>query len=862
MLQILLLDSNINLTIGNIGHLFVITSFVSALLATIAYFLSSQYQSRSDIEKEKKWKIFGRTAFIVHGLSVVGVVFCLFNIIYYHRYEYHYAWSHSSNNLPVYYMISCFWEGQEGSFLLWIFWHALLGTILILTNKFWEGPVMAVFSSVQLFLASMILGVMFLGAKIGSDPFILLRDSITAPIFQVNPNYVPEDGTGLNPLLQNYWMVIHPPTLFLGFATTLIPFAYCIAGLWQKKYREWVRPALPWALFSGAILGLGILMGGYWAYETLNFGGYWNWDPVENAVYVPWLILVAAIHTMIAFKQNSTALKSAMILSITTFLLILYATFLTRSGILGNASVHSFTDLGLSGQLFLYLIAFTGLSVFLLIYRWKSIPTSERETSVYSREFWIFLGALTLCLAGFQVLFTTSIPAFNTVIESFGFVANLALPVDQIAHYTKFQIWAAVIIAILSGTGQFFWWNKMDDRKLQNALIPPFAFALLISSAIIAFSGMNYWKFIILLTASVYTIVANFIILMSLLRSSSMKLTGGAFAHIGLGMMLLGIMFSSGYSKVVSKNNSGLLYSKDWSNEMNEENVLLWYNQAVKMNEYQVTYKGDYIEAKGFPSYIRKTDLEPAESVFQAIASKEIVHNGKTYFKKGDTLNIYPENTYFKVEYRDEKGRIFELFPRAQVNPQMGLLASPDIQRQWGRDLYTHVSSIPDPEKGKEWSETKEYTASLNDTLFLNDYVAVFENRIPVSSQEVMQLTSSKEAGKNDVGIKAVLKIYGKDQIYEANPIFLIKDGEVGLMSDKVDELGLRISLLKVNPETGEFTFGVNTTQKDYIIMKAIEKPMINILWIGTLVVMFGFAIAIFRRYTEFVKMRNKGMEA
>src|SRR5690606_26363323 len=129
----------------------------------------------------------------------------------------------------------------------------------------WEGPVMAVFALVQAFLMSMILGVIIPGIdlKIGSTPFLLLKEALPdLPVWQMDPNFIPKDGNGLNPLLQNYWMVIHPPTLFLGFATTLIPFSYALAGLWRKSTHEWIRPALPWALFSAAILGLGILMGG------------------------------------------------------------------------------------------------------------------------------------------------------------------------------------------------------------------------------------------------------------------------------------------------------------------------------------------------------------------------------------------------------------------------------------------------------------------------------------------------------------------------------------------------------------------------------------------------------------------------
>ncbi|HYG18832.1 MAG TPA: cytochrome c biogenesis protein CcsA, partial [Ohtaekwangia sp.] len=388
--------------VGDLGHLFVIIGFVTALLSAFAYFKATAAQ---DIEKKRSWTLNGKISFYIHAASIVGVCITLFTIILNHYFEYHYAYSHSDRKLPIYYLISTFWNGQEGSFLLWMFWHSVLGIILILTNRFWEAPVMTIFGLVQAFLTSMILGVVLpvIDLKIGSSPFILLREAMQdAPVFKTQPEFIPADGTGLNPLLQNYWMVIHPPTLFLGYALTLVPFSFGMAGLWLKKYQDWVRPALPWALIGGAILGLGILMGGYWAYETLNFGGYWNWDPVENAVYVPWLFLIASIHTMITYKNSEMALKASLILVVTTFILILYATFLTRSGVLGDVSVHSFTDLGLSGQLLVYLFFFLVGAIVLMVVRWKKIPSTEKEASMYSREFWIFIGAIVLCFMGFQ----------------------------------------------------------------------------------------------------------------------------------------------------------------------------------------------------------------------------------------------------------------------------------------------------------------------------------------------------------------------------------------------------------------------------------------------------------------------------
>jgi cytochrome c-type biogenesis protein CcmF len=257
----------------------------------------------------------------VHTLAIFTICASLLSIIFNHYFEYHYAWDNSSWSLPLGYAISCFWQDQEGSFLLWMFWNVVLGVLLINTtlrktrNVGIEAPTMTIFALVQVFLASMILGVVIWGDfKVGSSPFLTLRESMpNIPIWKTNPDFIPKDGNGLNPLLQNYWMVIHPPTLFLGFAMTLVPFAFCMAGLWKKQYTEWIKPALPWTLTAAVVLGTGIMMGGIWAYETLNFGGYWNWDPVENAVYVPWLVLVGSFHTMLMARKNSTALKYTMI---------------------------------------------------------------------------------------------------------------------------------------------------------------------------------------------------------------------------------------------------------------------------------------------------------------------------------------------------------------------------------------------------------------------------------------------------------------------------------------------------------------------------------------------------------------------
>lgn len=831
--------------IGDLGHLFVIASFVTSLISVFTYWKANS----ANVETKDQWLQNARVAFYLHGTAVIGVVTCLFIIIYNHYFEYHYAYSHSDSRLPLHYLISTFWNGQEGSFLLWIFWQVVLGIFLIRTQRAWEAPVMVVFGLVQAFLASMILGVVipFINIKLGSSPFILLRDAIDDPIFKLQPDFIPKDGSGLNPLLQNYWMVIHPPTLFLGFALTLPPFAFCIAGLWQRKYSEWIKPALPWALLGAGILGLGILMGGYWAYETLNFGGYWNWDPVENAVYVPWLVLIASIHTMIIYKNSQAALKTAMILNISVFVLILYSTFLTRSGILGDASVHSFTDLGLSGQLLIYLLFFTVAAIFLAAIRWKEIPSSEKEASIYSREFWIFLGATTLCLMGFQVLLPTSIPVYNSLVELFGGESNLAPPADQIGFYSKFQLWFGILVALISGTGQFFWWKRMEKEKLKKEILPPILISLIVFAIIISIAKVYEPAYVLLTLAGVYLIVSNLKVLSSVIKVNP-SLSGGALAHIGIGMMLIGVMFSSGYSKVVSLNNTGMLISKDLPTEFNRDNLLLFINEPRTMGGYEIEYLGERVEPRKISGYVSKNDIDLTMDPYKVVARKDIEFKGKKILSAKDTFEINPENTYYEIELRRNGNVEALLFPRVQINPSMGgFVASPDIKRNIGRDLYTHVSLPMNREEEPEWSKMEEVRVRINQQFFVNDYVAVLEEVTRINEIEGLQLSDE------DVAVKAKIKVTGERNTYYSEPIFLIKDKtQVGRLPSEINDLGVRIALLNIHPESNEFSLGLNTRQKDWVIIKAMEKPLINILWLGTGVLMVGFSIAMIRRFKEF----------
>jgi cytochrome c-type biogenesis protein CcmF len=828
--------------LGQIGHATVILAFLTSLLATYAYVLGSKKDA------SEFWKKLAPKIFIVHGIFVLGVVATLFSIILNKYFEYHYAWDNTSLSLPVSYAISTFWQNQEGSFLLWMFWNVLVGFVLILwfRNKgkafqTYELPMMAIFSAVQAFLTSMIIGaVLFADFKLGSTPFLTLKESMPFnPIWSSNPDFIPKDGNGLNPLLQNYWMVIHPPTTFLGFSMTTVPFAFAMAALWKRDYKGWVKVAQPWTLAAAILLGIGIMMGAIWAYETLNFGGYWNWDPVENAVYVPWLVMVGALHTMMISNKSSSALKTTFILSIAQFILILYSTFLTRSGVLGSASVHSFTDLGLSGQLLVYLFFFIIVAIAMLVYRWKELPSDEKEVSTYTADFWIFIGVTMLVLAAFQLTLTTSIPVYNKIGELFGLKLNMAMPTDPIEHFTVFQMWLFIGIVTLTGIAQYFFWKKVDQLTWKK-LVNPLVIALLFTAIIIPLTGVNKWQYILLLAAGNFCIVANLSILFQFAKGK-VKIAGGAVSHIGVALMLIGVMYSSAYENVITLNYEG---NNIFTNEQdNKENTMLYVKRPTKIKDFDLTFGGEFVKLRGVPGYIEKRFVQQVmDSDYKGVMRTDIMDGDKFYAKKGDTVEYNVENTYYQVNFKRGDKEDFNLYPRYQMNEKMGNVVSPDIKNYWNKDIYSHVNYVTTGEE-KSWTPVEEYSVALKDTFFLNDYVAILDDVKPLTELDGLPIAAG------DIAAEATLRILERDGERILKPVFAIKNREVWSIPVLSNELGLRAQLNKIDPTSGQFTFGISRTQKEYIILKAIEKPFINLLWLGTALLFIGMGMSSFRRF-------------
>lgn len=802
---------------GQLGHFFIILSLVASLVATFSYFKSTRSKTETDAAY---WKKLARYAFITDVVSVVSIFSILFYIIHSHYFEYKYAWQHTSLSLEVKYMLASFWEGQEGSFLLWTFWQCVLGLILMRTSKKWEAPVMTVLSFAQFCLATMIIGIYIFGWKMGSNPFILLRDSgvlDNAPALHLNfdvnqalrPDYMAsiKDGNDLNPLLQNYWMVIHPPVLFMGFASTIVPFAFVIAGLWKKNYGEWTKPALPWALFSGAVLGVGIMMGAAWAYESLTFGGYWAWDPVENASLVPWMVMIAGIHTLLIYKHTGHSLRATHLFFILSFGLILYSTFLTRSGILGDSSVHAFTDLGMNWQLLAFLFVFVIPSLIFFFTHYKEIPNIKKEESATSREFWMFIGSLVFFLSAIVIIGKTSLPVFNKL-----FGTKIAPSEDPEFAFNSIQVYVAVIIALLTAVGQYLKYKETPGTYFWKKIWLPTLLAAVAATLVLVFGNIDYTKkgpvFLgsiwLAVACSIYAIIANAAYIWLGVKGS-LKLSGGSIAHFGFGLVLLGILISSSKKEILSYNTSGISINfGEGSKEKTGENLTLVKGLQADMGKYWVTYEGD--------------SAHPQKPLW-----------------------------FYYIRFKSKDGKEeFVLKPNAFVNYKgnEGLMANPSSKHYWDHDVFTYITSLPNPEKQKDTSTFKTAKLVIGDSLFYSNGF--------ITLQDIKTKDSLPEEifGKDGKLYETPLKVYSKTgSIYTISPRMAFAKGELLAIPDTVTAEGLVFQLQKVNTDKSiELGIKESNSIMQYVTLKAYKFPYINLLWLGVIITATGIIISMVRR--------------
>ncbi|MBS1516758.1 MAG: cytochrome c biogenesis protein CcsA [Bacteroidetes bacterium] len=537
------------------GSFFITSGFIFAFIAMLSFL----FVSRGNERLLKPARLFFHLAVI---MVLSSAAFLLYLIIT-HQFQYTYVWNYSSKDLPINLLISTFYAGQEGSFHLWALLTAVLGIFLhsyIIKRDSDPGKLenghRDRYEPLVMFNYSLILSFLIF-IMIIKSPYMLVWESFPK---DVEFGFIPPDGRGLNPLLQNFWMTIHPPILFTGFSSLAIPFCFAITALIKNRYDRWMKLALPWTLFSGMILGVGIMLGGFWAYGVLGWGGYWGWDPVENSSLVPWIVIVAGIHTMVGEEKTGKYKKTSLLLCIMAFVLVLYSTFLTRSGLLGDASVHSFVDPGQEVYLFLivFLSLFSAGGIGLILFRLKSLRSLYKSSNIeLSRESALIIGAITLCATALVVLVGTSWPIITKA------------TVDP-AFYNKMNLPLAILIALINGVSILLAWKHTDEKKFLKSLYLPLILTGVFTIGLVLI-GIDDVLMGVFAASALFSFFINLNIVFKILNRSTVK-AGPYIAHLGIMILFLGIIGSSKYSV--------------------EENVSLPLGETKEALGYSLTYKG------------------------------------------------------------------------------------------------------------------------------------------------------------------------------------------------------------------------------------------------------------------------------
>jgi len=401
-----------------------------------------------------------RAMFVTWGLMVLASA-ALLRALVTHDFSIEYVAAYTSRNLPLYYTLSAFYAGQKGSLL---FWALVVSTWGALALVFTRGR----HRELRPYVAGVVCTVVAF--------FVLVM------VFAANPfgrlGFIPPDGNGLNPQLQNPGMTIHPPMLYLGYTSITIPFAFAVAALMSGKLdTSWIHAIRKWTLLSWLFLSCGIILGMWWAYVELGWGGYWAWDPVENASFLPWLTMTAFLHSVMIQEKRGMLKKWNLGLVTGSFLLSIFGTFITRSGVI--ASVHTFTQSPV-GWYFLIFLIIAGIAAFsLLAWRWPKLQADSQLESMVSREAAFLFNNLIFIVIAFSVLWGTLFPILSEWVR--GTKVTVGPP-----FFNQVNVPLGLMLLFLTGVGPLIAWRRASSANLQRQFMIPVAAFLVVFAGLFA----------------------------------------------------------------------------------------------------------------------------------------------------------------------------------------------------------------------------------------------------------------------------------------------------------------------------------------------------------------------------------------
>ncbi len=754
-----------SLGLGTLGRVLVVAGLASYLASALGWLLAGK---RPRLGLVGAWGFWIGTACLVGTFAVLGSLFIL------NRFEYSYVFGHGDKRNAIAYRIAGIWSGQEGSFLLWATTSALFGALAVRSTGAYRRWFTIPYS---LFLA------VLCGILAYESPFRIQEFH--------GKIYVPPDGVGLTPALQNYWVIIHPPTIFLGFGSLTVLFAHAFAALASRNPFDWARMVRPWALVSLTLVGLGLCMGGLWAYETLGWGGFWAWDPVENTSLVPWLFTAVLVHGLIVQVNRGRWIRTNLLFGGLPFLAFVYGTFLTRSGLLGDTSVHSFAEMDnkalklLVGLFFVATILFCGLWVVRSLQLRKELAAREPERAGWTRESAYRLGLFLVFGLAIATAFGMSVPMLSSL---FG----LRMKVVGEAQYHQVVSWFFVPIALFLAAAPFVSWGGISIRRLLGRLYGPACVAFGLVGLTLLVLAWSPWgrlgpfeeevrlffgalrlpalTWTLILTGLCFFIVtANLWTIGERVRTSR-EAIAIYLSHVGVGLTLAGLLLSRGLER--------------------KERVVAQQGTPQPVLGYAMNVKGPNRDYSDRDNKVR-IDMRPMQG---------------------------------KGAFEARPGFYFVTRPNGTTDP----MAWPHVQRMATHDVYLTVHGI-------SFDATEVTPVKLGQTIRFLDFDVTYN-----------ELTREGEAGVAGTKFGAKLSITSEGRTYSVHPKVVL--GEGGLRPEPVllgDEHFLTMEGMNAADKTAMLQLHY---MRPVFPIEVFYKPFTSLVWGGLGILTLGGFLAAWNR--------------
>jgi cytochrome c-type biogenesis protein CcmF len=581
--------------------------------------------------------------------------------------------------------------------------------------------------------------------------------------FRLSPQ-VPADGFGLNILLQDPWMASHPPAVFLGYAAMSVPAALALAALFKWEESEWLDTGLRWSLIAFIALGVGIILGGFWAYKVLGWGGFWGWDPVENASLVPWIVVTALVHGLIVQKATNSLQRTNVVLALSGYLLVVYATFLTRSGVLADFSVHSFPK----GTLYRWLVAgmlgMLAVSAYALIRR-KAPQGRPVETS-FSWPFLLSSMAVLLVMSASLVLIGTSWPILTSFMER--------PTIPSMPFYNRVSLPLYVVLLLALGVAPFSGWKLPSWRMLHKGVWISLTVAAAATGAAFAAGGRGL-GYLLLFFAASFALTSNLIRLVNVARTRWLN-TGAALSHLGFAMMIVGIVASSAWDR--------------------EAELQLPLDQPVEALERTLTYRG-HVEGSSPKEQWRIDVAGPGDDVVPAVTT---------------------------------------MYQMQQGNAEPQLVREPAILRSLGHDVYLVPVGLQPNQQMIDLVQGQPARRGKVQLTF--DRFETESMGEPGAGMRVLAVIKIEPDGRDEEIVKLPMVAAGAQMVGE--PVRAVSLPGTTL---KLDRMAVEQKLVRVEIQDPG---GAET-----LLTTVTLKPLMNVLWSGTIVMALGCVVAATRRYVE-----------